>query len=542
MELKNLKIDSSRSSYEVLDLPEDGWIPTACNACYTGCHIIAKKEGGVVTRLEGNPESEDGSPIGDRDMCNNGLGSLQLLYDPNRVNYPLKRTNPEKGIGVDPEWERISWDEALEIIQEKLESIKDTPEQLMFNRTTCCDHKAHIAFFVWGDAFGTHNHAASGGGMHCGNGSHFTGGLTHGSWSIHPDYKRCDFAIYVGATKGHGAGHGSNMMSSLAADARASGMELVVVDPFMSRAAAKADEWVPILPGTDAAFGLGLAHVIVHELETYDVPYLKDKTNAPYLVKEDGFFVRDEDGEPLVWDLEDDKPKTWNDPNVKDPAIEGEFTVNDQKVRPAFVLLSEHLKKYSPEKVEEITTIPEDTLRRLAEKFVEKARIGSKIKVDGKEFPYRPVSLIFFSKAQSHKDSIDGCVALQLVNDLVGANDVPGGTMGFASYLKPNPQTGNLQQVPEPQAGGMVKPGGWVVGVNPYPPDPKPPERFDFHDLFPMAMLPTLPWSEDAFELYDKFDMDYPPDIMINFGTNPIQTIGNSETVAKILKEMEFIV
>ena len=56
---------------------------------------------------------------------------MMLLYDPSRVNTPLKRTNPEKGIGVDPKWMEISWDEALDTITEKLRKIKaDDPRKL----------------------------------------------------------------------------------------------------------------------------------------------------------------------------------------------------------------------------------------------------------------------------------------------------------------------------------------------------------------------------------------------------------------------------
>ena len=92
-----------------------------------------------------------------------------------------------------------------------------------------------------------------------------------------------------------------------AADARARGMKMVVVDPMCNFAAAKATEWVPLRVGTDAALALAMCNVIVNELGVYDGPYLKAKTNAPYLIGPDKLYVRDPESKtPLVWDLRAD--------------------------------------------------------------------------------------------------------------------------------------------------------------------------------------------------------------------------------------------
>ncbi len=88
---------------------DDAWISTSCGQCYCMCGIKCRVQNGVVTEIEGNPDA----PTGQGSICVKGLASPALLYDPYRVNYPLKRTNPEKGLGVDAKWERISWDEAL---------------------------------------------------------------------------------------------------------------------------------------------------------------------------------------------------------------------------------------------------------------------------------------------------------------------------------------------------------------------------------------------------------------------------------------------
>src|SRR3990172_11186445 len=142
------------------------------------------------------------------------------------------------------------------------------------------------------------------------------------------------------------------------ADARLRGMKVVVVDPVCSNAASKADEWLAIRPGTDAAFALSMVNVLVNELGIYDAGFLKKYTNGIYLVKEDEHYLRDEvSGKPLVWDNADSSAKPFDAEDIKDPALLGSFSVNGVGAKPSFQLLKDHVKNSSPEKVEEITTI-----------------------------------------------------------------------------------------------------------------------------------------------------------------------------------------
>ena len=154
---------------------------------------------------------------------------------------------------------------------------------------------------IVGNAFGTPNYSTAGGGLHCGNGAHLISGIMHASWSVAPDFEYCNYAIYFGASKGHGAGHASASNMRLAAEARVRGMKMVVVDPMCNFASAKATEWVPVRVGTDGALALAMCNVLVNELATYDGPYLQAKTNAPYLIGPDKLYVRDTaTNQPLV--------------------------------------------------------------------------------------------------------------------------------------------------------------------------------------------------------------------------------------------------
>jgi anaerobic selenocysteine-containing dehydrogenase len=162
---------------------EDVWIKTTCNICFNMCAIRVHRVDGVVVNIEGNPEC----PTSRGGLCPKGATGIMQLYDPNRVNFPLKRTNPEKGIGVDPGWVRISWDEALDIITERLKKIReDDPRKLLSIRSVILMDYSRLTM-SFAAAFGTPNTLPSGAGIHCGNGTHLFSGMMHCSWTKMPD-------------------------------------------------------------------------------------------------------------------------------------------------------------------------------------------------------------------------------------------------------------------------------------------------------------------------------------------------------------------
>ena len=364
---------------EATKVKEDVWIPTCCGQCYCMCGIKVRRQDGVVTQIEGNPDA----PTGRGAICVKGLASPHLLYDPYRVNYPLKRTNPEKGLGVDPKWERISWEEALDTIVKKLKECQERDSRgLFFQATTTQASEIRFGVISFMKAFGTPNYWVSGGGLHCGNGAHFMNGIMHVSWSIIPDFAHCNYALNFGCSKGHGAGHVAVQNATQAADARFRGFKNVIFDPFMSAQASKGHEWIPIRVGTDGALALGLVNSLINEHGIYDAEYLMYKTNSPYLIRpSDGRYMRDkETNMPLVWDLVDNAPKAHNDPSVTrveyeddahEVALTGTYTVDGIDCKPAFELLKEHVKKYTPEYVEKITWVPASTVSRIAKEFGE---------------------------------------------------------------------------------------------------------------------------------------------------------------------------
>lgn len=100
------------------DEGEQGEVFGHCRMCMMcgSCSFVATVRDGVVVNVEGDPDRQ--TNMGG--LCPRGKSSIMNLYNPYRIKAPMKRTNPEKGMDVDPGWVEISWDEALNIAAEKV--------------------------------------------------------------------------------------------------------------------------------------------------------------------------------------------------------------------------------------------------------------------------------------------------------------------------------------------------------------------------------------------------------------------------------------
>lgn len=520
---------------------DDAWIPSTCALCYGSCSILAHRVNGVVVKIEGNPDSV----IGKGRLCGKGVSGIASHYDTNRLKVPLRRTNPQKGLNENPGWKEISWDEALDEIATVLKGVRaDDPRKLLVQVTTTVT-TASMPFHTFRAAFGSPNASTSGGGLHCGNGAHLISGMMHASWGIVPDFQYCNYAIYFGASKGHSAGHSSNSNMGLAADARARGMKMVVVDPMCNFAAAKATEWVPLRVGTDAALALAMCNVMVNELGVFDGAYLKARTNAPYLIGPDKLYVRNpSSGIPLVWDVEMHEARPYTDVAADNMALDGTYHVRGVSCQPAFEVLRAHLKKFTPEWAEGVSTVSAANIRRLATEFATEARVGSTIVVDGLTLPYRPVAAIAFRGNQGHLNSVYNFLAVDLLNHLVGAADVVGSCLGFNPVCEGFPETGRLRYVPKSGPDGLMTVGMWLGSHHiPYPlAEPQMPQEIGLQDLFVMGRTSPFLNSADQEKFWEKFDVPYRTEALINYGCNLLLSIANRETVAQSLAKIKFMV
>ena len=405
---------------------EGEWIPTTCGLCVYGqCATRAHVVNGVLTKIEGNPEALHN--LGR--LCPRGNAVIMDLYDPYRVKVPMKRTNPEKGLDVDPRFVEITWDEAMDIVTEKLRAIREEdPREFFMNGGLSAGGTGVMGFQA---VFGaTHNIHFFGGQGACGNAEHSVSAWAHfaglGGWD--PEYTDLFISVGAGCEFGSWLG-GATCGSQRMADARVErGMRLVIIDPRCSEGGNKANEWIPILPGTDLTLFLAMMHVMLHELNQYDAEFLKRHTNGPYLIRPDGHYMKDSEktDKPLVWDTATQKARPFDEVDAADVALEGVYEANGEPCKPAFQMLKERMAPYTPEWAEQISTVPPETIRRLTSDFVKTAKIGATITLDGIEFPLRPVSIIGYHGLNRHMNSPFSVMAFNLLNALVGSYDVPG--------------------------------------------------------------------------------------------------------------------
>jgi anaerobic selenocysteine-containing dehydrogenase len=388
------------------------------------CGLLVHMKDNVVTQIEGDPKC----PTNVGTLCAKGLSGVHNLYNPYRVKTPLKRTNPDKGVDADPKWVEISWEEALSSVTTVLTKIrKDNPRKFIVN--TGFGEREIFTREAFYDAFGT-EHFESDGPL-CAQ--HYSNYLTHGTMVDRSDGEYCNYhisaGIGIGPNVAAAAGPTRAMIRALER-----GMKMVVVDPYRTVEGSKGTEWIPIRPGSDLALFLAMIDVIINEIGTVDTAFLKQRTNAPYLVKADGHYVRDaQSKKPMVWDEKAKAAKLWDDKglDVTTLALTGDYEVGGVKCKPAFQVIKDHVKQYTPEWAEQQTTIPAATIRRISKEFVGEARIGSTIQLADKKLPFRPVEIRSKRGVISHKDGTHAHYATKIISMLVGAVDVPGASCGF---------------------------------------------------------------------------------------------------------------
>ena len=127
------------------------WIKSTCKMCLHTCAIEAHvTNDGILNSIRG----DDTCPSNLGKLCAKSKGAIQRHYDPYRIKYPMKRTNPKKGPDEDPGWARISWDEALDTISDKMKKmIEKDPREFVGSITDF--HKPDL--MAWPASFGITN-------------------------------------------------------------------------------------------------------------------------------------------------------------------------------------------------------------------------------------------------------------------------------------------------------------------------------------------------------------------------------------------------
>ena len=236
---------------------------SACDMCFNKCGLIAKvDESGVVQKLDPNPKFLKSRGM----LCARGNAGIKQLYDPDRLKYPLLR----KGMRGEGKWQRLSWSQALDHAAEKLQRIADAYTRcgVLFMAGSDLQSKFVHRF---AEAFGSYNVISHESNCLLSRNRAFLD--TFGEVPV-PDVLNCNYVIMAGANRFEAlvTPDSIDMLTAMK-----KGAKLVVLDPRFTKTAALASEWHPIKPGTDMAFFLAVAHVIVYE-KKYDPRFIADKT------------------------------------------------------------------------------------------------------------------------------------------------------------------------------------------------------------------------------------------------------------------------
>jgi anaerobic selenocysteine-containing dehydrogenase len=245
-------------------------VKSTCRMCHGVCGVLVHIRDGKVVDVTGDPDC----PTNLGYICPKGKASVEFLYHPDRLKYPLKRA----GARGENKWQRISWDEALDTVAGRL---------LEFKRRYGAESVATIIgtgrpqlplYMRFSNCFGTPNH------LSIINNCYFpriaAARMTSGKFPV------CDYYGFGGVYPKLILNWGCNIVGSGAADGMCgyqitrtvnNGAKLIVIDPRKTALAARADHWLQIRPGTDDALALGMLRVIIKE-ELYDKDFVKKWT------------------------------------------------------------------------------------------------------------------------------------------------------------------------------------------------------------------------------------------------------------------------
>ncbi len=460
-------------------------IYSVCQMCHSRCGIRAKVKEGVLIKIDGNPyhpnnRDVDGNNQPDRlpyhtsptdavkslgRLCLKGQAGVQTVYDPFRIQHPLKRVGPRNS----GQWESISWEQAFSEIAAKINQLipPGEREDHIFPGMPALGKKRNQLGFapgrsvekemserVWKNSWGTSNYGLSHTSI-CEETRHVANelitwnpagsknskgaGRTEG-WQ--PDILGAKYILFFGANPLEAdfpmVGMARNLMQF-----KRNGGRYVSVDPRFNKTAAQAHQWVPIAPGTDAALAMGMISWIM-EGGHYDTRYLRNTnknaasadgeptwTDATYLV---GTFI-DSDGKPfqryitakeagVSGDAVDyvvmsgGAPKGHNAVPHGDLEFAGilDLTIDGGKtaveVKSAFTLLKESAFSMTRGQYASLCGVSKTTMEELAGEFVSHGKKAVAITYRG------PIK---------HTNGFYNQLAIQHLNTLIGNYDWKGG-------------------------------------------------------------------------------------------------------------------
>ncbi|RNM11667.1 molybdopterin-containing oxidoreductase family protein [Nocardioides pocheonensis] len=488
-------------------------VPTFCALCVSRCGATATVEDGLFTALGPDPAHPTGQAV-----CVKGKAAPAIVAHHERLLHPMKRTAP-KG-AADPGWVRISWDEALDTVAERLTGIaaESGPEAVVFasaSPSTSALSDSVDWIIRLRRAFGSPNFTNA---MElCGWGRHLASTYTYGApvpGGYMPDLAHAGCILYWG----YNPSVSRLVHATATVQAVNRGARLVVVDPRRVGLAAKADHWLRVRPGTDAALALGLVHVMLGR-GWYDEAFVRRWTDAPLLVRTDtGRLLRADDlaepgpsGQRVAWDEVAGAP-VLHDPATRGCAVAPERLALDGRYdvalrdgvvpcRPVLAELRAHCEDLTPAATADLTGVPAEDLERAAETL----------------WTSRPLAFYTWSGLEQHSTTTQTIRAINVLYALTGSLDTPGGNVLFTAV--PTAPIDGMELIDPAQRAK-------AIGLDDRPLGPA---RFEFvtgEDLY-TAALESRPYRARA---------------LIDFGANLVMAHGDSARGRDALTSLDFFV
>jgi anaerobic selenocysteine-containing dehydrogenase len=481
-----------------------------CALCTAHCATVATVENGRVTRLDADHDHPNGGV-----MCIKGKAAPELVYNPDRLNYPLKRTRP-KG-DADPGWQRVGWDEALDDIARRILDLRDRygAKSIALAKgtrsgTSVDDVERWLGRLLY--LIGSPNWVST---THVCNWHKDTGfSYTFGSNLPTPDLEHSKaFLLW-----GHNPSSTSLVLAHDIAQARSRGMKIVVVDPRRIGIGAQADLLLQPRPGTDGALALALIHCLMEE-SWFDAAFARRWTNGTFLLNIDtNGLLTEADISPgggahrcVIWDEAAQKPAIYDpesgtyDRDGVTPALFGARRIKDKNgaeltCKPVFERLGEIAAEFTPERSEKIHWVPAEKVWQTALSLAHN----------------RPVSIYMWNGIGQHTNATQTSRAVASLYALLGDFDRPGGNVTFPKV--PVNDVGGKEFLPK--EANVARVGRERKPLGP----PAKPGNCAAYDIF-NAILDERP---------------YPIKALLNFGSNTILSNADSRRGRQALQKLEF--
>lgn len=359
-------------------------VRTVCFDCHSKCGVILTvNDNNEIVRVEGDKDC----PVNDGILCVKAFSAQEIHSHPDRLKYPMKRKTwsvdePHTENRGKDEWERITWDEAIDLIEAKMRKVIDEygPQSIIISQGTGRGSNHFLDRL---------NNSWNGGGKVWPTHVCLLPNLaqTHVTWGrmFHP-HEACDYrnagSIVMWGTNPIRSRQYSGLRIM---DAKRNGAHVVVVDPVFRDIGAKADLWVPVRPGTDGALAMGLTNLMFQSGKFMNAePMLSKWTNAGFLIDADTRMMLREadlveggsDEHYVVWDKNADAIAIWR-PETEDfdredvhPDIMGvhEVTLKDgskKECKTGLETYKDEVAMWTPEKVSAVTWTPVEKILQM---------------------------------------------------------------------------------------------------------------------------------------------------------------------------------